>query len=251
MALEFPADGNLESSANSAYNMSSGSTIMGFTGWINGNSVAWAPGTIFQVSDGVDGWAMEARSTGDILVYTIGSNTGNLNVNMDTTSWYHVMTCFNQSATNMQVYVNNTSYYDANYTDTSASTNPDFVLGSNSAGGSPWGNHVMAGVAMFSIQPTANQIAALANAQDPRSVLGDSNIIDYHHMIGGRYDGVKGTSMTATETTGSFAKFDHPRMHHRKVNNVIPFPTAAVAGATGKSNPMYGPLGGPLVGVIG
>jgi len=34
-------------------------------------------------------------------------------------------------------------------------------------------------------------------------------------------------------------------------SNIFPFPTAAVAAATGKSNPMYGPLGGPLVGVIG
>ena len=35
------------------------------------------------------------------------------------------------------------------------------------------------------------------------------------------------------------------------LDTIVPFPAAAVGGATGKSNPMMGPLGGPIYGAIG
>ena len=92
------------------------------------NNIFWVGGS--------DGWGMACGNSPNVVItYTSGGNSGGIESNMDTGTWYHFCTVFDQSNNILKIYKNGLSIFsNSSYTDNSAIiAGDDIYIGANGA----------------------------------------------------------------------------------------------------------------------
>lgn len=223
--------------------------------WVNPDSLAGGDSVMmFSGNSAVTNQYYSFRVLGTSGFINFGDrNTANENaattVGASVGVWSHAL-CLKRATDDREVYLNNGD----SGTNTTTVSGLDGVTDSFAIGAlrdsSPGGyfSGLIEQPAAWNIALDATDRQSLTNGVSPLLVK-PQNLIFYRPMISlaTHNDVLGGPALTEFNTPQNGTS--SPRIYN-PASNIIPFPTAAVGGATGKSNPLYGPMGGPLVGAM-
>lgn len=177
MAVSFQTGGYLNGEAGSEFDMTAGSTVQFFAGWVLAHSLSASGGfenRIWEVieDDDSDGWGLSSDENGSLIVYTFGGNTGTFATPLSADdSWYHIAVLWDQANSTIRVWVDGTEEFsDTAYGDTSSVTSGKIVAGVREDLTQQFWDGDFAEWSFWGEELTAEEVTALAQGLNPQRV---------------------------------------------------------------------------------
>lgn len=225
-----------DTSLSSAWDMSAGSTVSVFSGWLRAESLVNGGGAftnyIFRhYSPGAsDGWGLSFGAPSGVqscVLFTNGGNSGSIATGTSLNTWFHCLAIFDQANTTIRVYIDNVSKHaDTSYSDTSGISGDATLLigGSDTTPNNTWDGD-FAEFGFFNTVPTDDQRAALAAGVSPLLVM-PANLIGYIPFVTDDRELIEGMSFASG---GTIVANTHPRVF-MPVSPRVHAPATAAAG---------------------
>jgi len=209
MAIDFTSGGLIDSSASSAWDMTSNTDQMSvmFRVWPDSlSSAVW----IFGITGGGDGVEIAFNNATTMIVYLFGQNTGNFTHGLNVGQWNNFIYTWDQGTNLLTVEVNGTSRKSASYTNNSGVTGGTLAVAQANDGTAALNGKLADFVALNTIA-TADQKAAFNANVSPVLFAPLSTIRDCYNFIGGNI--ISTTGATALAASGTTAASDHPAVY--------------------------------------